>query len=159
MKTSRGSLFCAVCAVALAACSGDSAPPEAGARAESTAGAVAPAGGTTPGPHRVVIRLLDDMTFDPSVARITAGDTVVWVNDGAVPHTTTADPSAAGNPENVSLPAGATTWDSGFLNSGETFRLVISVPGDYTYLCTLHEAAGMVGRLRVRAAAPADDAD
>ena len=96
--------------------------------------------------------MLDDMTFDPPVARITAIDTVVWVNAGAVPHTTTADPSAAGNPDNVALPQGAATWDSKFLNSGETFQQIITVAGDYTYLCTLHEAAGMVGRLEVVAA-------
>jgi len=96
------------------------------------------------------------MTFDPPVARITVGDTIIWVNDGSVPHTTTADPSAAGNPDNVALPSGAVTWDSGFLNSGETFRQVVNVVGDYTYLCTLHEAAGMVGRLEVVAAGSAN---
>ena len=153
MNISNGFLFIAICSVAGSACSGDSAestPVTADAGSEAISG-----------PHRVVIRMLDDMTFDPPVARITAGDTVVWINDGAVPHTTTADPSAAGNPDNVVLPQGASTWDSKFLNSGETFEQVMTVVGDYTYLCTLHEAAGMVGRLEVVTsdAAPDDSAN
>lgn len=145
-----------VFAIAVSACSSDSATPETNAPAESTPATANATSEVTSGPHRVVIRMLDDMTFDPPVARITVGDTVVWVNDGAVPHTTTADPSAAGNPDNVLLPQGAATWDSKFLNSGETFRQVVTVVGDYTYLCTLHEAAGMVGRLEVVAANAAD---
>ncbi len=152
----KSSLFAAVCAIAVSACSGDSATPETGASAERTPAGADAASEATPGPHRVVIRMLDDMTFDPRMARITAGDTVVWVNDAAVPHTTTADPAAAGNPDNVALPQGAATWDSGFLDSGETFWQVITVVGDYTYLCTLHEAARMVGRLEVVATAAAN---
>ena len=153
MNISKRFLFAAVCTIAVSACSGDSATTETGASAERTAAPADAASEATRGPRRVVIRMLDDMTFGPRVARITAGDTVVWVNDGAVPHTTTADPAAAGNPDNVSLPQGATNWNSGFLNSGETFRQVVTVIGDYTYLCTLHEAAGMVGRLEVVPAA------
>jgi len=141
-------MFAAMFAVVVSACSGDTA--------DSTPASADAASAATPGPHRVVIRMLDDMTFDPPVARITVGDTIIWVNDGSVPHTTTADPSAAGNPDNVALPSGAVTWDSGFLNSGETFRQVVNVVGDYTYLCTLHEAAGMVGRLEVVAAGSAN---
>lgn len=156
MNNPRISLLAVVFAIAASACSGDSATPDTGAPAESSSATANEKSAATPGPHRVVIRMLDDMTFDPPVARVTVGDTIVWLNDGAVPHTTTADPSAAGNPDNVSLPQGAATWDSKFLNSGETFQQVVTVVGDYTYLCTLHEAAGMVGRLEVVAAGAAN---
>ncbi len=47
------------------------------------------------------------------------------------------------------LPEGASTWDSDLLESGQKHERVFSVAGDYTYVCTLHEALGMVARLEV----------
>ena len=67
-----------------------------------------------------------------------------------MPHTSTDEPGRAGVPEHNHLPDGAATWDSGFVESGGLFRRVFDVPGEYAYLCTLHELAGMVGRLTVR---------
>ena len=156
----RDALLVAACAGALvvAGCAQQTESGDTGSTAETPAGsldsapeAVEFASTTTPGSsaHRVVIRMLDDMTFDPPVARIAAGDTVVWTNEGEMPHTATGDPAKAGNPEHAALPDGATTWDSGLLQSGETYQRVFTVPRDYIYLCWLHEALGMVGRLEV----------
>lgn len=99
--------------------------------------------------HLVVVHMTDDMRFVPEQLEIAAGDTVVWVNDGAMPHTSTNKPGTAGVPEHNVLPDGAAPWDSGLLDPGETFRRVFTVPGDYAYLCFLHEAAGMVGGITV----------
>ncbi|MDT8436157.1 MAG: plastocyanin/azurin family copper-binding protein [Gemmatimonadota bacterium] len=120
--------------------SGDAPQPDAAARDAAV----------EPGPGRVVIRMLDDMTFDPPHAVAHVGDTIVWVNDGRLPHTATADPRAARNPASVSLPAGARPWDSGSVAGGGTFRVAAEVPGAYAYVCTLHEMAGMKGTLEVR---------
>lgn len=98
----------------------------------------------------VVIRMLDDMTFDPEHPEINAGDRVVWVNEGDMPHTATAEPGRAANPDHNVLPDGAAPFDSGMLEAGERFSHVFEVPGEYTYLCWLHEALGMVGHLTVR---------
>lgn len=144
---SGSSLSVVIGVLLVSACSGD--PATHGRDAATGEEAARPTARITPGRHLVVIRMLDDLTFDPPVAHLTAGDTIVWVNAGALPHTSTADPAAAGNPENVLLPRGAATWDSGLLDGGESFTRVRTVVGDYTYLCTLHEAAGMVGRIKV----------
>ncbi len=102
------------------------------------------------GEHAVVIRMTDDLRFDPENPAITVGDTVVWIIEGALPHTSTDKPGTAGVDEHTILPEGAEPWDSGLLDPGETYRTVLTVTGDYTYVCLLHEAAGMVGRLTVQ---------
>lgn len=78
------------------------------------------------------------------------GDTLTWVNVGQIQHTTTDTPGRAAVPEHDILPLGADPWDSATRQTGETFRQVLTVPGEYTYLCLLHEVAGMVGYVTVR---------
>ncbi len=97
----------------------------------------------------VVIRMTDDMKFIPEHPTVAAGDTLVWFNEGAMLHTTTDKPGTAGVNEHNVLPDGTAAWDSGLLNGGERFSVVLTVPGEYTYLCYLHEAAGMIGRITV----------
>lgn len=98
----------------------------------------------------LVIRMSDDMAFGPEHALINVGDTVVWIQEGALPHTTSDGPGKAAVPEHALLPEGAEPWDSGLLDPGQRFSVVFDTPGEYTYLCTIHEAAGMVGRITVR---------
>ncbi len=99
--------------------------------------------------HKHVVRMTDEMRFVPERLTVAAGDTIVWINDGSIPHTSTDSPGAAGVPEHNILPVGAEPWDSQYLNAGETFRLVVDSPGTYTYLCVIHETAGMIGHLTV----------
>ncbi|MEN8144264.1 MAG: plastocyanin/azurin family copper-binding protein [Gemmatimonadota bacterium] len=101
------------------------------------------------GPGRVVIRMTDDMRFVPPNPVISPGDTVVWINDGSLPHTATDNPGTAAVPANNILPQGAEPWDSGSLDAGQRFEHVPTAAGEYTYVCVLHEAAGMIGRLTV----------
>lgn len=115
----------------------DTAPGQTGAPVESSRG-------------KLIIHMADDMAFSPERAVINAGDTVVWIQDGALPHTTSDGPGLAAVPDNSLLAEGAAPWDSGLLDSGESFTLVFDAPGEYTYLCTIHEAAGMVGHITVR---------
>ncbi len=98
----------------------------------------------------LVISMSDDMAFSPGHAVIDVGDTVVWIPEGALPHTTSDGPGKAAVPEHALLPEGAEPWDSGLLDAGRRFSVVFDTPGEYTYLCTIHEAAGMVGRITVR---------
>lgn len=128
-------------ALAFAGCGG-------GERDETARPAEAPprAGGV------VVIEMTDAMRFEPERALVTPGDTIEWVNVGEIPHTSTAEPGAAAVPGNVSLPAGASTWDSGELAPGERFRVLVEAEGEYRYVCTLHEGLGMVGALVVETA-------
>jgi plastocyanin len=102
------------------------------------------------GEHKLVIRMSDNMRFAPETPAISVGDTVVWINDGGMEHTTTNVPGKAAVNEHNILPSDADPWDSGELTPGATFRQVFTTRGEYTYLCTLHEAAGMVAHLTVR---------
>jgi len=103
-----------------------------------------------PPPRTVVVGMADDMKFSPAMIAISPGDTVEWVVTGAVPHTVTDAPGKAALREHTTRPAGAAPWDSGLVEQGKRYRQVFRVRGTYTYVCLLHEASGMVGKLVVR---------
>jgi len=97
-------------------------------------------------PADVVIAMTDEMTFEPRTVRVKPGTTVEWVNRGNLPHTATI---RAGNEPVEQRPDGAETWDSGLLESDERFRVTLTTPGAYRYVCTLHLASDMTGRIEV----------
>jgi plastocyanin len=138
------------------------ATPAAGCPPAGTPAAGTPAAGTppvaspaaaTPGAtvcQEHVVEMTDELHFDPHELTIKVGDVVTWTTVGAVPHTSTADPDLSINPdENVQLPEGAETWNSGMVNTGESWSRSFDVPGEYTYFCIPHEALGMVASLTV----------
>ena len=59
------------------------------------------------------------------------GDEVVWVNEGAAPHTVTGD-----------------AFDSGVIRSGKGWSYTFDEAGTYEYWCTNHEGA-MTGTIVV----------
>ena len=83
-----------------------------------------------PRAHAVAIR---GFAFQPETLTVAQGDTIVWTNDDAVPHTATARD---------------TTWDSGSVSSGATWRLVADRPGVQSYYCLFHP--NMRGTVEVR---------
>ena len=90
--------------------------------------------------------------FDPIGVRITAGDTVRWVQLRGF-HSITAYHPDNDNHE-LRIPEAAKPWDSDILlaeypKPGATFEYTFSVPGVYDYFCKPHEMAGMVGRIVV----------
>ncbi len=95
------------------------------------------------------IEMRDDMTFDPASPTVAVGDTILWVNVGGMPHTSTNQPGRAAVPEHTSLPEGAEGWDSGLVDADGEIRIVPTVPGEYAYFCSLHEALGMVAKVTV----------
>lgn len=65
-----------------------------------------------PGPEAragdpVVVGMTDRLSFEPQRVTVRVGQTVRWENTTLIPHTVTADPSRARNPDNVRLPDGA----------------------------------------------------
>jgi plastocyanin len=72
-------------------------------------------------PARVVS--IGDNFFEPADAAIEPGDTVTWTNNGAVPHTVTAENGL---------------FDSGALDPGESYTVNFDGQGTVTYYCTLH---------------------
>lgn len=101
------------------------------------------------GEASTVVKMGDDMKYNPETITVAKGATVEWQNTGTSPHTVTCDPSKAVNKANVALPSGAQAFDSGMLNAGATWKHTFDVAGDYTYFCIPHESMGMVGHVKV----------
>ena len=98
----------------------------------------------------VTVKMLDTpATYMPEPVKIKVGDTIKWVNTGETVHTATTDPSTAPDPSWASVPKGAETWDSGYLNAGEDWSYTFKVPGVYHYFCTTHVKEGMKGEIDV----------
>ncbi len=99
----------------------------------------------------VTVEMNDEFVFDPEKVTVNAGETVTWRGVGNYPHTVTADPDKANDADHVRLPEGATAFDSGRIQPGETFSYIFDVPGMYRYFCIPHESAGMIGEVEVKA--------
>jgi plastocyanin len=88
-------------------------------------------------------------SFDPEVVHVHTGQAVEWRNTALITHTVTADKSVAADPNDVSLPAGATTFNSGDIPAGQVYSQTFTVPGTYKYVCLHHEGHGMLGMVIV----------
>ena len=88
-----------------------------------------------------------EVWFDPIGVYIEPGHTVRWISEENV-HTTTAY-HPRNNNHSLRIPENADPWDSGYLQPGDTFEVLLTIEGVYDYFCLPHEAAGMVGRIIV----------
>jgi plastocyanin len=98
----------------------------------------------------VVVRMTDDLTFEPARVVLHAGDTVEWQNTSSQQHTVTADARRAAEGKQVVLPAGAAPFNSGLIAPGSSYRHTFTVQGTYKYICVPHAALGMVGEVIVQ---------
>jgi len=120
---------------------------------------------TADGEYAAVVTMTDSLQFVPKKITIEAGQTVLWKNKPSeIAHTVTCDPGLAEDKDNVQLPEGAKTFNSGEMQPGDTFTHTFKTAGEYTYFCIPHEAAGMVARVTVKppsnkSAPPADEND
>lgn len=93
----------------------------------------APATGTTPTtqtvpPGKVGVPAgnvaaveIANRAFKPGIVEVSVGDTVIWTNQDAEPHTV----SGAG-------------WSSARLEQGSTYSATFTEPGTYEYTCSIH---------------------
>lgn len=79
-------------------------------------------GGGEAAPQRHVVEMRA-FQFDPATLTVAPGDTVVWINRDAVPHTATSEDGA---------------WDSGSIAAGGSWSRVVEGAGAEAYLCTFH---------------------
>jgi plastocyanin len=98
---------------------------------------VPPAGAQDAGVQTVPIQNtwsvnIGDNFFDPPNAAVEPGSTITWTNNGAKPHTVTADDGS---------------FDSGVLNPGDSYTVAFDGQGTVTYHCTIHP--NMVGSVTV----------
>lgn len=99
----------------------------------------------------VVITMTDKPPrYVPPSVTVMSGSTVEWRNTTATLHVVSTETDAAVNSSDVSLPAGARAFDSGFMTPGATFSYTFTVPGTYRYMCIPHEKDGMVGEITVK---------
>lgn len=78
--------------------------------------------------------------FDPANITVSVGDTIVWEWVGGK-HTTTSS----------KIPEGAASWDAEIKSSNKTYTYVVTIPGEYDYVCTPHVEMGMIGTITVLA--------
>lgn len=77
--------------------------------------------------------LTPNQCYNPDNAAVTTGDTVIWTNNDDIVHTSTG--------------TGTVFWDSENIEPGETFSMVMTVPGTHDYRCSIHP--WQVGQLTV----------
>lgn len=105
--------------------------------------------GTDDGEGDIEIEMTASLTYMPAVVTVRVGQAVRWVNRSNIPHTVTADPALAANPQSVMLPAGAAPFDSGLIDAGAAYTRTFTVAGTYRYFCRPHEGGGMIATLVV----------
>jgi plastocyanin len=99
--------------------------------------------------HTVIVKMSDQLMFQPVHITIHRGETVEWKNTSVLVHTVTDKPELATNPKDAALPKGAKGFNSGNLAPNKIYRHTFTIPGHYRYFCIPHEAVGMVGDVRV----------
>src|SRR5215831_7901145 len=65
-----------------------------------------------------------NFAFAPASVTVNQGDSVVWTQKDAIPHTSTSDTAGV--------------WDSGLLMANKTFSFTFSTAGSFPYHCTVH---------------------
>ena len=97
----------------------------------------------------MVVEMTSSLSFLPAEIKIKAGETIEWRNRSLQAHTVTTDPVLVRQPRRISVPEGATVFDSGPVWPGEVWRRTFTVPGTYEYTCVPHERFGMYGTIVV----------
>ena len=73
---------------------------------------------------------VQDELFNPAQLQTTSGTMITWANVGGEQHTITADDGS---------------FDSGTINTGDTFSFTFAGPGMYPYYCQIHGGPGGQG--------------
>jgi LPXTG-motif cell wall-anchored protein len=79
-----------------------------------------------------------EFAYQPATVTINVGDTVLWTNNGAQPHTSSSDPGSL------------ETRDSGIMNPGASFSHTFDQTGSFPYHCNVHPTQ-MFGTVVVQA--------
>jgi plastocyanin len=71
----------------------------------------------------VVPVTIDNFVFEPARLTVKAGTTVTWLNRDDIPHTVAAKDRL---------------FKSKVMDTDESYSFTFSIPGEYTYFCSLH---------------------
>ena len=89
---------------------------------------------TTSSKPAVLLVNIQDFSFSPSLMTVKKGDTIVWTNKDAAPHTVTWDVNGQKS--------------SGKLEHGMAFSFTFNTAGTFSYHCAFHP--GMKGKVTVK---------
>ena len=79
---------------------------------------------------------ISGFSFQPAASTISGGISLTWTNHDGVTHTVTTDTGVTPG------------FDSGNISPGASYRLLLTLPGTYTYHCAIHTS--MKGTLIVQ---------
>ncbi len=130
-------LLLACLALGLVACGGDDEESDGGGGGASTTEQPADTGGGGGGGGAEVA--MESIQFSPKDLTVSAGDTITFTNNEAVPHD--VHKSSGPGEDFASGPSGG-------MQEGDTFELTLDEPGKYEYVCDVH-APGMSGTITV----------
>ncbi len=130
-------LLLACLALGLVACGGDDEESDSGGGGASTTEQPADTGGGGGGGGTEVT--MESIQFEPKDVTVSAGDTITFTNNEAVPHDVH---KTSGPGEDFA------SGPSGGMQEGDTFDLTLDEPGKYEYVCDVH-APGMAGTITV----------
>ena len=123
-----------------AACSSNSSPAPSSTTTPATTPTTTPTTPSTPttGATTTVSIVqgaagLTNTACAPNPVNIKVGDSINWVNNDSIVHTSTAN---------------AGQWSSGTMAPGSSFKTTFSTAGSFTYHCAIHP--GMVGTVTVQ---------
>jgi plastocyanin len=121
--------------LAAAACGGNNSNSTP---APSSTGTTTTGGTTTGATTTVTMPIgasgLTTTAYAPNPVTIKVGDSINWVNNDSIAHTSTAN--------------NGTTFNSGIINPGASFRATFTTAGSFPYHCTIHP--NMVGTVTVQ---------
>jgi plastocyanin len=86
---------------------------------------------------------VESYQFTPATLNVMVGDVIHWTWIGGT-HTTTS----------VSVPMGASTWDSPINTTQKTFDYTVTTAGTYNYECSFHSFLGMTASFTASGSLP-----
>lgn len=88
------------------------------------------------------------LAFLPSNFSVSSGEKIVFKNNAGFPHNVVFDED--GVPTGVDVSEISMKEDELLNAQGETYSVILTEKGEYTYYCSPHQGAGMVGKLIVK---------
>lgn len=119
----------------LAACGGGGSTGTGGADKSASPASGGASKSASPAAAAATVNMVAGNKYDPATVTVKAGEAVRFVNGDSVIHDVKFQ-------QGESSPA--------VMNTGDTWTRTFDTAGNYPYICTYHEAEGMVGTVTVQ---------
>ena len=88
------------------------------------------------------------LAFVPNEFSVSSGDKIVFKNNAGFPHNVVFDEDEI--PQGVDASAISMSEEDLLNAPGETYSVTLTEKGSYTFYCSPHQGAGMVGKVTVK---------